>query len=276
MTQTGNRSDGGSPTTHELARLLTSWRKRLDPRRIQGVDNSRRRLSSGLTQQEVATLTGVSETWYRALERGVKHHQFSEGFLQRLAMTLRLDEAERALLFQLAIGRTPEPVRLAQSECANEATQTLLDHQLPHPAYLSNLHWDIVAHNQSLKDWFPWIPYEPNVMRCIFLYPEARECMVNWRDEWARPFLSQLRFALAMHPDSEGLIQIRDDILAGNEDAREMWEEVWEKESPLPHAYGDVRRLLLPYHQGEEVAVHIYLLSPMLNPDMRFVVLWQL
>lgn len=232
------------------------------------MDASRRRLKPGLTQAEVAHLTGVAESWYRQLE-GNRPRPVSEDFLQRLAMTLRLDEAERVILFQLALGRTPPPTGPSPDPCADANMQAVLDALLPHPAYLSNLWWDILAHNQPQEDWFPWLPYERNLMRFAFLFPEAREQLVNWRNDWAAPFLAQIRYAIAMHPGSEELLRLRDDILACNKDARELWAD----NKALVHPDGDVRRFRLPYHQGEEVRVQIMAFAPLRNQNLRAVVL---
>ncbi|MGW7517796.1 helix-turn-helix transcriptional regulator [Streptomyces sp. NPDC054796] len=252
----------------ELGDHLTTWRERLDPTRIPGVDTSRRRLKPGLTQQEVATLTGVSVTWYRELEGGKQRH-FSEDFLQRLAMTLRLDQTERVMLFRMTLGYAPPSSGLSPEAYADEGMQTILDQMLPHPAYLSDLAWNIVAHNQPQEDWFPWIPYERNLMRWAFLYPEAREQLVNWRSEWAAPFLAQLRFTMVSHRKSKELIRLRDEILDGNAEARELWAA----NESLAHPDGAVRRFRLPHHGGQEIHVKINAFVPISATDMRFVVL---
>ncbi len=184
-------------------------------------------------------------------------------------MTLRLDEAERVILFQLALGRTPPPTGPLPDPSADANMQAVLDALLPHPAYLSNLWWDILAHNQPQEDWFPWLPYERNLMRFAFLFPEAREQLVNWRTDWAVPFLAQIRYAIATHPNSRELIRLRDDVLAGNEEARELWAA----HHAMAHPDGDVRRFRLPYHQGEEVRVQIMAFAPLRNQDLRAVVL---
>ncbi|MET7315250.1 MULTISPECIES: helix-turn-helix domain-containing protein [Streptomyces] len=253
---------------NELGNLLAYWRQRLNPRRIAGVDTGRRRLKPGLTQAEVAMLTGVSLSWYRALEKG-KKADFSPEFLQRVALTLRLSEDERVLLFQLALGHAPAPRGLAEDGAVDEDMQKLLDQMLPHPAYISNVSWDIVAHNKPQEEWFPWVPYEPNLMRWAFLYPEAREQLVNWKEDWARPFLAQLRVALGRHPDNEALRRLKEDILRGNPVARELWAEP----ETIIHPDGHVRRLRLPAHHDEEVSVKIMAMAPLRNMDLRFIVL---
>ncbi len=151
----------------------------------------------------------------------------------------------------------------------DQPMREMLDAQLPNPAYLSDVAWNIVAHNKPQIDWFPWIPYEANLMRWAFLYPEAREQLVNWETDWARPFLAQIRVSLAKHPDSEGLLSLRDDILNGNEDAARLWAD----HEALEHPDGHVRRLRLPYHEGAEVPVRIMAMAPLRAQDMRFITL---
>ncbi|MGW2633798.1 helix-turn-helix transcriptional regulator [Streptomyces chattanoogensis] len=254
----------------ELADLLTTWRERVDPRQIHGVRSTGRR-SPGLTKAEVAKLTGVSSKWIGQLENG-HVAKFSDRFLERLALTLRLDASERLTLFLLGSGKPPVPMSIPSEDAVSAVDKPLrefLDAQLPNPAYVSDVAWNIVAHNQPQIDWFPWIPYEPNLMRWAFLYPEAREQLVNWADDWARPFLAQIRVALAKNPDEPGLLKLRDDILEGNEDAARIWAD----HEALEHPDGHVRRFRLPYHEGAEVPVRIMALAPLRAPNMRVITL---
>ncbi|MFE6155657.1 site-specific integrase [Streptomyces sp. NPDC057889] len=140
----------------------------------------------------------------------------------------------------------------------------------PYPHWgLSNQWKRIVAHNKPQEDWFPWLPYEPNLMRFAFLYPEAREQLVNWRNDWAIPFLAQIRFAIATHPDVPELLQLRDDILDGNHEARELWAD----RLAQAHPDGDVRAFSLPFHGGQEIQVRIMAFAPMSHPDLRMIAL---
>ncbi|MFI9273954.1 helix-turn-helix transcriptional regulator [Kitasatospora sp. NPDC052896] len=253
-----------------LGDQLRYWRGRLDPQRIPGLVRDGRR-SPGLSQREVARLTGVSDRWYRELELG-RQANFSEDFLDRLAFTLRLSDAERHILYLRAIGRPPAPRGGADAkaiQALDGPMQRLLDSQLPHPAYLSDEAWTIFGHNKPQADWFPWIPYEPNLMRWAFLYPEARDQLVNWRDDWARPFLAQIRFACLQLPESEPLKQLKRDILKGNPEAR----EIWDRHEVVEHPDGHERRLRLPYHGDQEVAVNIMALAPLRSSTTRFIVL---
>ncbi|MGY4969543.1 MmyB family transcriptional regulator [Streptomyces nigrescens] len=257
------RDDG-----NELGRLLQFWRSRLDRRRIPGVDTRRRRLKPGLTQEEFAKLAGVSLNWYRMLEGGEKH-KFSESMLQRVATAAQLEEPERIMLFKLAVGHAPPTLRLTTDSSVDANMRALMDLMLPNPAYIIALDGTIVAHNRACESWFPWVLHEPNGLRWAFLHPEAREQLVNWREEWAGPFLAELRFSITQNQGSDELRKLRDDILEGCEEAQEIWDE---NQSQV-HPDGDVRRFRLPYHGGEEVAVSLMALTPLRNTDLRFIVL---
>ncbi|MCX4751214.1 helix-turn-helix domain-containing protein [Kitasatospora sp. NBC_01287] len=113
-----------------LGDLLRYWRGRLDPQRIPGLVRDGRR-SSGLSQKEVARLTGVSDRWYRELELG-RQANFSADFLDRLAFTLRLSDAERGVLYLRATDRAPAPRRSADAraiQALDAPMQKLLDSQ---------------------------------------------------------------------------------------------------------------------------------------------------
>ena len=252
-----------------LADLLRSWRDRVDPRTVPGLVLSGRR-SPGLSQYEVARLAGVSERWYRSLELG-RDANFSAEFLDRLAAALQLSRAERQALYLGATGRSPDLLAHPEAGAAaglGEELQLFLDSQSPNPAFAYDLEWNVVGCNEQLGQWLPWTPGEANVARWTFLAPDAREQLVNWREDWARPKLGQIRLARMQYPAHEGLRLLERDVLAGSPEAREMWGQREVREQFA----GDVRRLRLPYHQGRVVAIRIVVLVPVRNCHVRIVV----
>ncbi|WP_369016035.1 helix-turn-helix domain-containing protein [Streptomyces sp. B1866] len=224
-----------------------------------------------MSQAEVARMAGFSDRWYWQMENG-RHANYSTESLDGLAHALRLTPAERLTLYLLAIGRPPDPHEEPESDAESAAApafQSMLDAQLPHPAYLADRAWNILRCNQPMGEWFPWIADQPNIMRWGFLNPEARRQLVNWQEDWARSFLARMRIAAARYPTYEPLQHLLDDVLAVNEEAREMWEQG----EAVEHPDGSIRRLCLPFHGHQEVAVRILGLVPMRNPRLHLIVL---
>jgi transcriptional regulator with XRE-family HTH domain len=263
---------GGAENDQEtLAVLLIRWRERLDPMSIPGLVPPGRRRKRRVSQAEVARMAGISERWYWALENG-RQANFSPKSLDSLAHALRLSPAERLTLYLHVTGEPPAPHVEPDSDAVSATActfQSLLDAQLPNPAYVSDCAWNMLRHNRPVAQWFPWVSHEPNLMRWVFLHQEAREQLVNWRDDWARPFLAQLRVASVRYSGHQQLQRLRSDILTGSDEAREMWEAREASE----HSDGEFRRLRLPCHRGEEITVRLMGLIPMSDTRLRFIVL---
>jgi transcriptional regulator with XRE-family HTH domain len=92
-------------TKSEIRDFLTSRRARIKPEEV-GLTTYRPRRVPGLRREEVATLAGVSVDYYNRMERG-NLGGASESVLDALASALRLDEAERAHLYDLASASQP-------------------------------------------------------------------------------------------------------------------------------------------------------------------------
>jgi len=261
--------DGEDSAGESLSELLRAWRRR--PLLRRRVPAAQQRRAQGLSQQEVARLSGVSERWYRSLELG-KPANFSADFLDGLASALHLSPVERHVLYLKAAGRPPAEPEGDAEGVMDEQLQHFLDSQAPNPAYASDIAWNIVGTNGPLADWFPWAPHRANLMRWSLLRPEARHQLVDWRNDWARPYLGQIRYVRARHPQNAGLRELERDLLAGSREVRELWAlgEVHD------HSDGVVRRLRLPFHGGNEVSVSVVAMVPMRFRALRVVVLMQM
>src|SRR6188768_3913026 len=89
----------------ELTRFLKTARARLSPTDV-GLPPGERRRTRGLRREEVATLAGMSVTWYTWFEQG-RDVQLSAPTLERLSTALKLDPREREFMFTLAQHRPP-------------------------------------------------------------------------------------------------------------------------------------------------------------------------
>ncbi len=89
----------------EVREFLTSRRARLTPEAV-GLPSGSNRRVDGLRRSEIATLAGVSVEYYTKLERGWIGGASPE-VLDSISNALRLDDAERAHLFDLAQAAGP-------------------------------------------------------------------------------------------------------------------------------------------------------------------------
>jgi transcriptional regulator with XRE-family HTH domain len=137
----------GVDTTDELSQFLISRRARVTPEQA-GLPSYGRRQVPGLRREEVASLAGVSVDYYKRLERG-NATGASDNVLDAIADALRLDDAERTHLFDLARAAAPTPARRRHrpaQQAVRPAVQQILD-TIGSPATLSNLRGDYVAAN---------------------------------------------------------------------------------------------------------------------------------
>lgn len=229
-----------------------------------------RRATNGLSRAEVARLVGVSEGWYRSLERGTRR-DFSDSFLLRVAGTLQLSEAEVLTLFLGAAGRRPPADPAGQLADIPPEALALLERQAPNPAYISDGAWNIVAANSAMAQWFPWsVTPRANLMRWALLAPEARTQLVNWEREFAQVFLAMLRLANNRDPGNSPVRSLTRDILAANADCRRIWAE---DHDVVEHRSGHRFALRLPFHGDTEISAMSHVFRPMECPESRFVVI---
>src|SRR5919107_6459055 len=99
----------------------------------------------GLRREEVARLAGVSADYYTQLERGDVDGA-SDGVLHAIAGALRLDDAERLHLFDLARPGTPSRIGPAAG-AIRPGLQRVLDAFTEGMALVRNRGWDYLAAN---------------------------------------------------------------------------------------------------------------------------------
>src|SRR5438067_5914473 len=132
----------------EIREVLTSRRAKLQAADVGLPDYGARRVP-GLRREEVAVLAGVSGPYYSRLERG-NLSGASESVLDTLARALRLDDAERAHLFDLARAAqplAPPPRRRSAKPRVRPALQQIVDALVGVPAVLINHRQDFLAAN---------------------------------------------------------------------------------------------------------------------------------
>ncbi|NYI04910.1 helix-turn-helix transcriptional regulator [Allostreptomyces psammosilenae] len=194
----------------ELAAFIRSRRERRSPAEA-GLAVTGRRRTPGLRREEVATMAGVSVTWYTWLEQA-RDIRVSRQVLTSLVNALGLDEVETAHLFQLA-GEVP-PSELAAPEPELPAQYRLLLTQLePSPAYIVNRRFDIVAWNRACQVFYGDLERlaerRRNILWLTFAEPEFRRISADWEQEAAYTvalFRAQAGDAL-LQPDVAELVE---------------------------------------------------------------------
>lgn len=207
----------------QLGAFLKSRRSRLAPEDV-GLPRGIRRRTNGLRREEVATLAGVSITWYTWIEQG-RDIRVSLAVLERLAHVLQLSSQERSYLLSLA---TPAPGTVQAARVTVDATlQRILDHQEPCPAYILGRYWDILAWNQAacwLFGDFAKLPSaERNMLWYTFVVPEARLLVVDWELR-ARRLLAEFRADCGRYLKDPALIDLVERVLAVSPEFARWWE----------------------------------------------------
>lgn len=187
---------------HDLGEFLRARRERLRPEDF-GLPVGRRRRTPGLRREEVAQLCGISPTWIAWIEQG-RTESVSVASLAALARGLRLSQAERRYLFELAARRDPSPPGGAQALAAE--LQPLLD-DVRSPAYVLDRHWTPRLWNRDASrlfvDWLGARAGKPvrSLLEYVFLEPSARRFIVGWSSR-ARRLVAEYRAdTAAWHDD---------------------------------------------------------------------------
>jgi transcriptional regulator with XRE-family HTH domain len=190
----------------QLGEYLRARREQLRPADF-GLPAGQRRRTPGLRREEVAQLCGISATWLTWIEQG-RTTAISVVTLAAIARGLKLSRAERQYLFQLAARTDPAPPRAAAAVPGQ--LQPLVD-AVRAPAYVLDRHWEAIAWNRPAAQLFaPWLrKAEHNLLRFVFLDPQARHFIVDW-NERARRLVAEYRADTAAWPEDpvrEALVQ---------------------------------------------------------------------
>ena len=212
----------------ELSQFLTSRRAKVTPEQA-GLPSYGRRRVSGLRREEVASLAGVSVEYYKRLERG-NATGASDIVLDALADALRLDDAERAHLFDLARAASPiAPQRRRaggpSSQRIRPVVQQILD-SITAPATVSNMRCDYLAANQLGRALYAPLfesrEQPPNSARFTFLDPVAQEFFLDW-EKAAKDLVAALRSIAGRNPYDRALSDLVGELSTRSDAFRSWW-----------------------------------------------------
>ncbi len=174
----------------ELAGFLKDRRARAE-RAVHGLPEVGRSRVRGLRREEVATLAGVSVTWYTWLEQA-RDINPSRQVLDSLARLYRLTPVETSYLLSLGGHREVVPVA---SEGMTPALQRLLD-AVDFPAFLLAADWTIIGWNQAYTQLYPRITSvaeaDRNLLWLVFTDEALRDMLPDWAEQ-SRGFVGSFR-----------------------------------------------------------------------------------
>jgi transcriptional regulator with XRE-family HTH domain len=211
----------------ELARILKAARSRIAPEEV-GLPAGRRRRVPGLRREEVAQLAGVSVDYVVRLEQG-RGPRPSAQILMALTRALRLDTDVRDQVFLLAGSAPPRADRIEM--CIRPSILRLLQRFTDLPAMIVSAKADILAQNAMadalLGDLSRWSHGPANIAWQRFLGTgDSRIALTPEEDDLtAWHSVGSLRNTLSRYPDDPDLRALIDDLLAGSERFRTMWED---------------------------------------------------
>ncbi len=212
---------------NEIRDFLVSRRGRITPEQAGLAAYDRNRRVPGLRREEAALLTGISIEYYTRLERG-NASGVSEDVLEAIVRALRLDEAERAHLFDLvrAANTTRAPRRRPPQDRVRPMVQRILDAMSDVPAYVRNGRLDILSANRLSTALYSEVFADPvrpaNMARFIFLNPRAGDFFADWQGI-ANDAVAILRAEAGRDPYDRRLSDLVGELSTRSEDFRVRW-----------------------------------------------------
>ena len=215
---------------HEVREFLTSRRARLTPDDVGLPDIGTRRVA-GLRRSEVATIAGLSVEYYARLERGHVAGA-STPVLDALARALRLDDTERAHLFDLAraadgIPTSGRPRRRGNAKAgARPSLLWALDAITDGVAFVRDPRQNLLATNALGRAFYSPVIGDggrtPNLARFQFLDPASREFYPDW-DRFAEMCVGIMRAEAGRDPHDRGLQELVGELSTQSETFRRLW-----------------------------------------------------
>ncbi|MGW2619647.1 helix-turn-helix transcriptional regulator [Streptomyces sp. NPDC001500] len=214
----------------EVREFLTSRRAKITPE-LAGLPAGNRRRVPGLRRSEVAALADVSVEYYAKLERG-NLAGASPTVLEAVARALRLDDAERAHLMNLARAAdgsdalTRPRRRRTRAWAARRSLQWVLDAVTAGPAFVRNGRMDLLATNQLARalydDVYATVGNQANLARFQFLDPASRRFYPDW-DLAADIAVAILRTEAGRNPHDKDLHDLVGELSTRSDDFRTRW-----------------------------------------------------
>lgn len=211
----------------EASEFLKSRRARITPEMAGLPVYGGLRRVPGLRREELAAVSGMSIDYYNRLERG-NLTGVSDSILESLARALKLDDAERTYLFDLAhaanLKRPRQRRRVPQK--LSPSVQHLLDGMTGIPAFVQNGRLDVLGMNDLARALYhpngDEAPPPQNFARFVFLDTGSRDQLPEW-ESMAQDVAAILRQEAARDPHNRDLSDLIGELSTKSEDFRTMW-----------------------------------------------------
>jgi transcriptional regulator with XRE-family HTH domain len=204
-----------------LGEFLRARREAITPCVQRDATFPRRRRTPGLRREEVAARAGISADYYARLEQGRENHP-SVQVLDALVSALGLSVDEAAYLYELATPQHRWRRRPGSAQDPAEYLLLLMEAWTLGPAYIVNHRCDVLAENPQASLLFEQFEVTGNILRLIFLDPEAKSFWVNW-ESYAKTTIATLHRIMGANIDQPDVVEIIDEISRKSPDFVRMW-----------------------------------------------------
>ncbi|WP_026266574.1 helix-turn-helix transcriptional regulator [Arthrobacter sp. 131MFCol6.1] len=214
----------------EVREFLMSRRARLTPAEAGLAAGSNRRVA-GLRRSEVAVLADVSVEYYAKLERG-SIAGASSSVLESIARALRLDDTERAHLFDLARAADgiPAPGRSRRRATVQAGSRLSLQWALEAitegVAFVRDPYQNLLATNALGRAFYSPVIGDggrtPNLARFQFLDPASRDFYPDW-DLFAEMCVGIMRAEAGRDPHDRTMQDLVGELSTRSETFRTLW-----------------------------------------------------
>jgi transcriptional regulator with XRE-family HTH domain len=214
----------------EVREFLMTRRAKVSPDDV-GIPAGTNRRVRGLRRAEVAMLAGLSVEYYAKLERGAIAGA-SSSVLEAIARTLRLDDTERAHLFDLARAADGVPTsgrtrrRATRQSMSRPSLRWALEAITDGIAFVRNPRQDLLATNALGRAFYAPLIGEggrtPNLARFQFLDPASREFYPDW-DVFAEMCVAIMRAEAGRDPHDRDLQDLVGELSTRSEVFRRLW-----------------------------------------------------
>ena len=211
----------------EVREFLKSRRARITPEMAGLPIYGGLRRVPGLRREELAAVSGMSIDYYNRLERG-NLTGVSDSILDSLARALKLDDAERTYLFDLAraanLAAPAAPARAAEAQPQHPAPARRHDRE-SRPSYRTD-----DSTSSAMNDLARALYHsegdgqrEPvNFARFVFLDDRSRDQVTEW-EAMAQDIVAILRQEAARDPHNRDLSDLIGELSTKSENFRTMW-----------------------------------------------------